>query len=66
MLSLNEFDKLSEKQKLHYLLEITTQTVSLSIRVIDGLQVKINDLNTENKRLKSVNKPGLSNDIKSH
>lgn len=52
MLSIKEFDELSEKQKLHYLLEITSQTVSLSIRVINGLQMKINTLSEENKRLK--------------
>lgn len=52
MISINEFDQLTEEEKLYYLLKSSSHMVNLSLILINELSARIKVLGDENKILK--------------
>lgn len=59
MLSLYEFDQLSDDQKMWYLVEISSHTNSLSMAIIEELTQKVRFLKQENETLREKYKNSI-------
>lgn len=59
MISLHEFNQLSEEEKMCYMLELASYTNSLSMAIIEELSQKIRILKQENEELRAKYKNSI-------